>query len=118
MVDERSWREVARIPTPGQPVFVVVRPDGREAWVSLAHPDNGKVAILDLERLAPAGTLTPGRAILHLEFTPRGDQLWLSARDDDRVIVFDPHRKLELARLPADKPSGIFSTARAHRIGS
>lgn len=118
VVDKRSWREVARIPTPGQPVFVVVRPDGREAWVSLAHPENGTVALLDLERLAPAGTLTPGRAILHLEFTPRGDQLWLSARDDDRLIVFDPRRKVELGRLPADKPSGIFSTARAHRIGS
>jgi len=118
VVDKRSWQEVTRIPTPGQPVFVVVRPDGREAWVSLAHPHNGKVAILDLERLTPAGTLSPGRAILHLEFTPRGEQLWLSARDDDRVIVLDTRRRELLASLPADKPSGIFSTARAHRIGS
>ncbi|MCS7269320.1 MAG: cytochrome D1 domain-containing protein [Geminicoccaceae bacterium] len=117
-VDRRSWREAARIPVLGQPVFVVVRPDGREAWVSFAHPDNGKIQILDLERFAVAATLSPGRAILHLEFTPRGDQVWLSARDDDRVIVMDPRRREVLAHLPAEKPSGIFSTARAHRIGS
>ncbi len=118
VVDRRSWREVGRIPCPGQPVFVIVRPDGREAWVTLAHPHNGIVAVLDLERLAPATTLSLGRAILHLEFTPRGDQVWLSARDDDRVIVVEPRRRAVLASLPADKPSGIFSTARAQRIGS
>lgn len=118
VVDRRSFREIGRIATAGQPVFVVVRPDGREAWVSFAHPDNGKVQILDLERLEPASTLAPGRAILHLEFTPRGDQVWLSARDDDRVIVMDPRRRLVLTALPADKPSGIFASARAARIGS
>jgi protein NirF len=118
VVDKRSWREVGRIACTGQPVFVVVRPDGREAWVSFAHPRNGEVQILDLERLAVAATLTPGRAVLHLEFTPRGEQVWLSARDDDRVIVMDTRRREVLASLSADKPSGIFSTARAHRIGS
>jgi protein NirF len=118
VVDRRDWREVGRIATRGQPVFVVVRPDGREAWVSLAHPDNGTVQVLDLDRLEVAATLAPGRAILHLEFTPRGDQVWLSARDDDRVLVLDPRSRATLAELPADKPSGIFGTARAGRIGS
>lgn len=118
VVDRRSWREVGRIAVLGQPVFVVVRPDGREAWVSFAHPKNAAVQILDLERLSVAATLTPGRAVLHLEFTPRGERLWLSARDDDRVVVLDSRRKEPVASLPADKPSGIFSTARAHRIGS
>jgi protein NirF len=118
VVDRRDWREVGRIATRGQPVFVVVRPDGREAWVSFAHPDNGTVQVLDLDRLEVAATLAPGRAILHLEFTPRGDQVWLSARDDDRVLVLDPRSRATLAELPADKPSGIFGTARAGRIGS
>lgn len=118
VVDKRGWREVGRIAVAGQPVFVVVRPDGREAWVSFAHPDNGRVQILDLERFAVAGTLEPGRAVLHLEFTPRGEQVWLSARDDDRVVVMDTRRRAVLASLLAEKPSGIFSTARAQRIGS
>lgn len=118
VVDRKHWQEVARIPLLGQPVFVVVRPDGREAWVSFAPPHNGTVQVLDLEHLTVAETLAPGRAILHLEFAPRGDQLWLSARDDDRVLVIEPRSRRLLAALPADKPSGIFSTARAHRIGS
>ena len=63
-------------------------------------------------------TLRPGRAVLHLEFTPRGEQLWLSARDDDRIVVYDTQTLAPLAELPAEKPSGIFLTARAARTGS
>jgi protein NirF len=52
-----------------------------------------------------------------MEFTPRGEHVWLSARDDDRVLVYDTATFARLAELPADKPSGIFFTARAFRIG-
>ena len=38
-------------------------------------------------------------------------------RDEDRVKVYDTESFAELAALPADKPSGIFFTHRAHRIG-
>jgi protein NirF len=52
-----------------------------------------------------------------MEFTPRGEEIWISARDDDRVRVYDTASFQLRAELPADKPSGIFFTARAHRIG-
>ena len=52
-----------------------------------------------------------------LEFTPRGEQVWISVRDADRVDVFDTRTLARLAALPAEKPSGIFLTARAHRMG-
>ena len=61
--------------------------------------------------------LHPGPAVLHLEFTPRGEQVWLSVRDADRVEVYDTRTFERLTVLEADKPSGIFLTARAHRIG-
>ena len=61
--------------------------------------------------------LRPGPAVLHLEFTPRGEQVWLSVRDADRVQVYDTRTFEHLAALHADKPSGIFLTARAHQIG-
>jgi protein NirF len=54
---------------------------------------------------------------MHLEFTPKGDQVWVSARDEDVVRVYDPRTLRLLRELPAEKPSGIFFTARAHRIG-
>ena len=55
--------------------------------------------------------------MLHLEFTPRGEQAWISVRDADQVQVYDTATFERLATLPAAKPSGIFLTARAQRIG-
>lgn len=117
VVDTETWREVARIPVAGQPVFAMARPDGRQVWVNFTLPHNDKVQVIDTETRAVTATLEPGKAVLHLEFTPRGEAVWLSARDDDRVVVYDTATLATLARLPADKPSGIFFTARAFRIG-
>ena len=39
-------------------------------------------------------------------------------RDEDRVDVYDAARFTRLASIAADKPSGIFLTARANRTGS
>ncbi|MEK7716471.1 MAG: cytochrome D1 domain-containing protein, partial [Pseudomonadota bacterium] len=62
-------------------------------------------------------TLKPGKAVLHMEFTPRGEQVWMSVRDEDRVDVYDTDTFERAASLSADKPSGIFFASRAHRIG-
>jgi protein NirF len=43
--------------------------------------------------------------------------VWISVRDEDRVNVYDTRTLMRLASIPADKPSGIFLTARANRIG-
>lgn len=62
-------------------------------------------------------TLEPGKAVLHLEFTPRGEAVWVSARDDNKVVIYDTASFAKLAEFPAESPSGIFFTSRAHRIG-
>ena len=90
---------------------------GGDGRVNFALPDNGVVQVIDTESRAITQTLQPGRAVLHLEFTPRGEHVWISARDDDRVLVYDTATFARLAELPADKPSGIFFTARAFRTG-
>jgi protein NirF len=117
VVDTRDWREVGRVQVAGQPVFAIARPDGRQVWVNFALPDNGKVQVIDTESRAVVRTLAPGRAVLHREFTPRGDAVWISARDDDRVLVYDTASFEQTAALPAAAPSGIFFTSRAARIG-
>ena len=117
VVDKATWQETARVAVAGQPVFAVARPDGRQIWVNFAHPDNGRVQVVDVPTRSVIATLEPGRAVLHIEFTPRGDQAWVSARDDDAVLVYDTETLTVRARLPASKPSGIFFTARANRIG-
>jgi len=117
VVDTGTWQEVGRIPVQGQPVFVMARPDGRQVWVNFAFPDNGAAQVIDTLEQKVVKTLTPGKAVLHLEFTPRGEAVWLSARDDNRVLVYDTASFAVLADLPADSPSGIFFSARASRIG-
>lgn len=117
VIDRNGWRERARIPVKGQPIFVMARPDAREVWVNFALPDNDTIQIIDVQTLAVSRTMTPGKAVLHMEFTPRGEQVWISVRDEDRVDVYDTASYEKLAALSAEKPSGIFLAARAHRIG-
>jgi protein NirF len=62
-------------------------------------------------------TLTPGKAVLHMEFAPRGAEVWLSLRDDNKVVILDTRSFAVLGEVAAESPSGIFFTARAHRTG-
>ena len=117
VLDRRTWTESARVALPDQPVFVMARPDGREAWVNFAPPEDGRVVVLDTESARVARTLRPGRGVLHLEFTPRGEQVWISLHGEHRVDVYDTRTGEKLAGIAAEGPSGIFLSARAHRIG-
>ncbi|MEJ1157649.1 cytochrome D1 domain-containing protein [Prosthecomicrobium sp. N25] len=117
VVDRETFRPVAALPVHGQPVFVVARPDGRQAWVNYAHPDNDTVEVIDVPSLAIVHRLTPGPAVLHMEFTPRGHEVWISVRDADRIDVHETRGFTKVAEIAAAKPSGIFFTPRAHRIG-
>lgn len=117
VLDRVTWTEAARVPVRGQPVFAVAQPGGRRVWVNFALPDNAHVQVIDVEAMKVVKDLSPGRAVLHLEFTPRGEQAWISSRDDDAVAVYDTASFAELARLRADKPSGIFLTSRAAMTG-
>jgi protein NirF len=117
VVDTRSWQEIGRIAVRGQPVFVMARPDGREVWVNFAHPDNGHVQVIDTLAGKVTDTLQPGRVVLHMEFTPRGENVWISSRDDHKVVIYDTRTHKPVAELAAESPSGILFAARAARIG-
>ncbi len=117
VIDSTDWTEKGRIPVHGQPIFVMAQPGGRQVWVNFALPDNDTVQVIDTESLQLINTLKPGPAVLHMEFTPRGEHVWVSVRDDDRVIVYDTSTFEQITALSAVKPSGIFFSSRAHRIG-
>jgi len=117
IVDRRTWQEVGRVAVHSQPVFVVARPDGRQVWVNFAHPDNDVVQVIDVPTRKIVRELRPGKAVLHMEFTPRGEEIWISVRDEDRVDIYDTESFARVASLTAQKPSGIFFTARSNRIG-
>ena len=117
VINMRTWQEAARIKVHGQPIFVMARPDGRQVWVNFALPDNDTIQVIGTQTLAVIRQLKPGKGVLHMEFEPRGEEVWLSVRDENRVEVYDTATFERKASIPATKPSGIFFTARAHRIG-
>lgn len=117
IIDMETWEQAGSIPVHGQPVFVAARPDGRHIWVNFALPNNDTIQVIDTATRTIVKEMKPGNGVLHMEFTPRGEEAWVSVRDIDRVLIYDTASFKVLKELPADKPSGIFFTSRAHRIG-
>ena len=116
-VDARSLKETGRTAMHGQPVFAISRPDGRQVWVNFAHPLNDTVQVIDSVSKRVIHQFTPGPGVLHMEFTPRGNEVWLSVRDAGKVIIYDTQTFEQLGEIAAESPSGIFFTARAHKMG-
>jgi len=116
-VDARNLKEVARTQTHGQPVFAVARPDGRYVWVNFAHPLNDTLQVIDTLTGQVVQQIKTGPATLHMEFTPRGHEVWVSVRDENLIKIFDTRSYQQIGEIAAQSPSGIFFTARAHRTG-
>ncbi|TNY43261.1 protein nirF, partial [Streptococcus pyogenes] len=114
-LDSRSFEEVGRTATHGQPVFSVARPGGRQVWVNFAHPLNDTIQVLDTATGDVIHSFQPGPAILHMEFAPRGNEVWVSVRDAGKVLIYDTETFALTGEIAAESPSGIFFTARAHR---
>ncbi len=117
VINMQNWTQVGRIPVHGQPIFVMARPDGRYVWVNFAVPNNDTVQIIDTETMKIIKTLTPGKGVLHMEFEPRGEEVWVSVRDKNRVNVYNTDTFKLVSTIKARKPSGIFLSARAHKTG-
>lgn len=117
VISTKTWEMVAEIPAHSQPIFVMAQPDNRQVWVNFAYPDNNTIQIFNTETFELVNTLTPGPAVLHMEFTPRGEHVWMSVRDSNEVQVYDTKTQTLLKTLTSKSPSGIFFTNRAHQIG-
>ena len=117
VANKNSWEQVARVELKGQPVFAMSRPDGRQVWVNFAFPDNNWIQVIDVPSLKVIKTLDVGKGALHMEFAPRGEKVWISVRDENQIKIFDTQSLSLLKTLPAERPSGIFFTNRAGKIG-
>ena len=117
VVDGKTFKQAGTIDVHGQPIFVMAQPDNRQIWVNFAHPDNNTIQIFNTETFALVNTLKPGPAVLHMEFTPRGEEVWMSVRDSNEVQIYDTQTQTLLKTLTSKSPSGIFFTNRAHQIG-
>ena len=87
------------------------------------HDAGGKDAFnasLVAENVIADVTVAPakvGDVLVHMEFAPRGAEVWISARDDNRVMIYDTKTREKVGEVAAEAPSGIFFTARAHQTG-
>jgi len=117
IVNKNTWKETSRIELKGQPVFAMARPDGRQVWVNFAYPDNNWIQVIDVPSMSVVKTLDVGKGALHMEFTPRGEKVWISVRDEDQVKIFDTQTMSLIKTLNVEKPSGIFFSNRAGKIG-
>ncbi|WBU52879.1 cytochrome D1 domain-containing protein [Paracoccus sp. SCSIO 75233] len=116
-VDARDFTETGRTATYGRPVFAMARPDGRQVWVNFAHPLNDTIQVIDTVTKQVVHEFKPGPAVLHMEFTPRGNEVWISVRDAGKIMIYDTRTFEKRGEIEAESPSGIFFTARAHRTG-
>ena len=117
VVNSGEWEEIGRIPVHSQPVFAISRPDGRQIWVNFAFPHNDTLQVIDSQTLKVVHQMQPGKGVLHMEFTPRGEEVWVSVRDKNRIDIYNTETFELIKSLPAETPSGIFFTHRASEIG-
>ncbi|MCP4007697.1 MAG: protein nirF [bacterium] len=118
VLDRSSFAFMQSIPLRGHPVYAVRSPTEREVWVSFSgEKDDAFVQVIDVERLAVVDTIKLAGRIYHMDFTPRGSHVLVSAnRANQLLLVNATTRKIEDVETLAS-PSGIFGPWRAFEIG-
>jgi protein NirF len=118
VLDRATWKFERSIPLRGHPVYAVRAPSEREVWVSFSgEEDDAFVQVIDVESLAVASTIRVGRRIYHMDFTPRGSHVLVSANQDDRLVLVNATTHEIEDSVEVRSPSGIFGVWRAFRVG-
>lgn len=117
----KDWSLVKSIPIVGTALFVVVRPGGREVWVDNVGAPGSKeerlLQVIDVETLEVKKTIDAGKGALDPQFTPKGEAVYISVREEDKIAVYDTDSYRLIKEIPSHKPSGIFCTDRTSKFG-
>ena len=118
VLDRATWELAGSVPLRGHPVYAVRSPTEREVWVSFSgEEDDAFVQVVDVESLEVKHTLRVGRRIYHMDFTPRGSHVLISANQDNRLFLVNAASREIEDSVELESPSGIFGAWRAFRIG-
>ncbi len=118
VLDRATWQFERSIPLRGHPVYAVRSPTEREVWVSFSgQEDDAFVQVIDTESLAVSHTLRLGRRIYHMDFTPRGSHVLVSANGENKLLLVNASTHEIEDSVQLTSPSGIFGAWRAFRIG-
>ncbi len=118
VLDANTWARRRTLDVRGHPVYAVASPTGDEIWVSFTGPDDDAyIQIIDAARLTVKKEIRVGKRIYHLDFTPRGSHVLVSANGDDQLVLIDARTYEVEDRQTVASPSGVFGPWRAFRIG-
>ena len=118
VLDRSTFAFERSIALRGNPVYAVRSPTEREVWVSFSgEQDDAYIQVVDTETLQVVRTLRAGRRIYHMDFTPRGSHVLVSANADNQLLLINAHTYEIEDRQDIASPSGIFGVWRAFRIG-
>jgi len=115
--DARAWTARDVVPLNGTALYTVVRPDRRQVWADLVGKNGDLIDVIDVETRRVIRTLRPGPGATHPQFTPKGEAAYVSLMDGGKVVVYDTATLEVIREFPAERPSGIFSSDRAHKFG-
>ncbi len=113
VIDMKTWKPVATVPTPGPGFFMRSHENTRYAWTdSMMSPTaRDTMTIIDKTTLQPVATVKePGKTLAHIEFTKDGRYALASVWEmDGALIVYDAVTLKEVKRLPMSKPVGKYN---------
>lgn len=118
VLNRKTWELERSVPLRGHPVYSVASPSGTEVWVSFSgEEDDAYLQVIDTETLAIKDTIRVGKRVYHLDFTPRGSHVLVSANGDDKLVLVNASTREIEDEQPVRSPSGIFGVWRAFRTG-
>ncbi|MBF0633421.1 MAG: protein nirF [Nitrospinae bacterium] len=118
VVDKKTQKVSRTIKLNGFPVFSITAPDSRTIWVNYVMGDyHDTVDVIDTRSKEVVKTLKPGPGIYHMQFTPKGEAVYISSNGSSKVLVYDTRTYKLIKEIPAKKPSGVFCSDRAHKFG-
>lgn len=118
VLDRATFDFVQSIPLRGHPVYAVRSPAEHEVWVSFSgEADDAFVQVIDTESLEVTREIEVGGRIYHMDFTPRGSHVLVTANRDEQLALIDASTYDVVDREAIPSPSGVFGVWRAFRIG-
>ena len=113
VVDLKSWKTVATVPTPGPGFFIRSHEATPYAWADSMMSPQAKdtLTLIDKRTLRPVATVRePGKTLAHVEFTRDGRYALASVWElDGAIVVYDATTLKEVKRLPMSKPVGKYN---------
>jgi len=118
VLDAETWAFKGSVSLRGNPVYAVSSPTGREIWVSFSgEEDDSFVQVVDTITQKVTRTIKIGGRIYHMDFTPRGAKILITANRDNKLYLVNANTYTVEDTKPLVSPSGVFGVWRAFRIG-